>query len=133
MTKKSIVKISLMVLGLLIAFNVETFAQKTDCSKTTDAELVTAIYNKIKVKYESQINHINVRAKNGVVTVEGWATTKKVKEKIENYAKKTKCVKNVMSNNFLIAIGGGCGPGTKPCGNICIPADEDCNITTKGS
>lgn len=119
-----------MAFSLMLAFNFGTYAQKTDCSKTTNAETVDVIYNKIKVKYGAQMSHINVRIKDGVVTLEGWATTKGVKKDIEKFAKKTSCVKKVM-NNLTIGVGGGCGPGQKPCGSICIPSDEPCNIRTK--
>lgn len=129
MTKKSIVKITLALFSLIMLFNVGAAAQKTDCSKTTEADIVKAIYDKIKVKYESQIIHINVRVKDNVVTLEGWATTKNVRKDVENYAKKIKCVKKVV-NKLTIGVGGGCGPGTKRCGDICIPDTETCNICT---
>lgn len=110
-----------------------TFAQKTDCSKTTDAMIVDAIYAKMKVKYEAQMGHVNVRSKARVVTLEGWATTKGIKKDIEKLAKKVGCVKQPVVNNLTIGVGGGCGPGSKPCGSICIPIEEECNIRTKGN
>jgi hypothetical protein len=131
MTNKSILKITLLAFSLMLTFSLGTYAQKTDCSKTTDAMIVDAIYAKMKVKYEAQMSHVNVRIKDGVVTLEGWATTKGVKKDIEKFAKKTGCVKSVVSN-LTIGVGGGCGPGTKPCGDICIPTNEPCNIRVKG-
>lgn len=131
--KNSVIhKIALMAFFIMLAFGFSVYAQKTDCTKKTDAEIVEAIYNKIKVKYESQIDHINVRIKDGTVTLEGWATTKSVRKEIEKFAKKTDCVKKVV-NNLTIGVGGGCGPGTKQCGDICIPTSEVCNIRTKGA
>lgn len=127
MTYKSIVKTTLMLFSLIVLFNIAVSAQKPDCSKMTDDEIVQAVYDKIEVKYSNQINHINVRVKDKVVTLEGWATTKKVKKEIEGYAKKIKCVKKVDSK-LTIGIGGGCGPGQKQCGTICIPSSETCNI-----
>ncbi len=121
-----------MAFSLLLAFNLGIHAQKTDCSKTTDAEIVDAIYAKIKVKYEAQVAHINVRIKDGVVTLEGWATTKGIKKEIEKFARKTDCVKTVL-NNLTIGVSGGCGPGQKQCGDICIGSTETCNIRTKGN
>jgi BON domain len=131
MTNKSILKMAFMAFSLMLAFNLGTFAQKVDCSKTTDSEIVDAIYTKMKIKHEAQMSQVNVRIKDGVVTLEGWATTKGVKKDIEKMAKKASCVKKVM-NNLTIGVGGGCGPGTKPCGDICIPTSEPCNIRVKG-
>lgn len=131
MTKKSIIRITLLAFSLMLICSVGTLAQKADCSKTTDAVIVDAIYAKMKVKYEAQMSHVNIRSKAGVVTLEGWVTTKSVKKDIEKLAKKTGCVKSVM-NNLTIGVGGGCGPGTKPCGDTCIPTSETCNIRTKG-
>ena len=127
MKYKSIVKTALMVFSVTLLFSIGTFAQKVDCNKMTDDEIVQAIYDKIKVKYGDQINHINVRVKDKVVTFEGWVTTKKVKKEIEGYAKKIKCKKKVDSK-LTIGIGGGCGPGQKACGTICIDESERCNI-----
>lgn len=127
MTNKSIMKTILAVFSLMLLFNIAASAQKTDCSKTTDADTVKAIYDKIKVKYAGQMSHINVRIKDNIVTLEGWATTKGVRKEIEKYAKKTNCVKKVV-NKLTIGVSGGCGPGTKQCGDICIPSGEDCNI-----
>lgn len=129
MNKKTIIKTALAVFAMLMIFNIGAFAQKTDCSKMTEAEIVKSIYDKMKVKYDDQIIHINVRVKDNVVTLEGWATTKKVKKEIEKIAKKTDCVKKVV-NNLTIGVSGGCGPGQKRCGGICIPSDETCNICT---
>jgi len=77
------------------------------------------------------MNHINVRSTDRVVTVEGWVTTKKIKGEIDKIVKKIKCVKTKNVINILtIGVGGGCGLGTKPCGTICIPKGETCNIGT---
>ena len=124
-------KIILMAFSLILAFNFSAFAQKTDCTKTTDDEIIAAIYNKIKVKYADQIKHINIRAKDGVVTIEGWVTTEKIKKEIGKYAKKIKCVKQVI-NDLVLGKSGGCGPGQKECGEICISEKETCNICLRG-
>ncbi len=121
------IKAVLAVFSLMFVFSIGIYAQKTDCSKTTDAEIVKAIYDKIKVKYANQIIHVNVRIKDGVVTLEGWATTKGVRKEIEKYAKKTGCVKKVV-NKLTLAVTGGCNPGQQRCGDICIDKNEICNI-----
>ncbi len=130
MKKISILKITLAIFSLIIAFNIGALAQKTDCTKTTDAEIVKAVMDKISVKYADQMSHINVHVENGVVMLEGWTTKKAVKD-IAKIAKKVSCVKKVM-NNLKVGIGGGCGAGQKPCGDTCIPSNQTCNIS-KGS
>lgn len=131
MTTKSIVKITLAIFSLILFSNVAASAQyKTDCSKTTDADIVKAIYAKMKKKsrLDQQIIHVNVRSKDGVVTLEGWTTTAKIKAEIIKIAEKTKCVKQVI--NELADAPVGCGPGQKKCGSTCIPTEETCNICT---
>lgn len=127
MTNRSIIKLTLTAFALIMAFNLGTVAQKTDCSKTTDREIVLAVYEKLKVNYGNEIKHINVRSTDGVVTIEGWATTKKIKGKVEGIVKKIKCVKKVL-NELTVGKGGGCAPGQKECGGACIPEKESCNI-----
>ncbi len=128
MTKTSMIKIALAVFSLMLIGNLGTYAQKTDCSKVTGADTVKAIYDKIKVKYPDLMKQINVRIKDGVVTLEGWVPNKGKRKDIEKFAKKTSCVKKVV-NNIKPTAGGGCVDGYKPCGEICIPEREDCNIS----
>jgi len=141
MTTKSNCKTLVAVFSLILIFSIGALAQmssdnsgnnrnkKPDCTQVTEADTVKAIYDKIKTKYAGQMSHINVRIKDNIVTLEGWVTTKGVRKEIEKYAKKTSCVKKVV-NNLTIGVGGGCGPGQKRCGDICIDADEKCNIVT---
>ncbi len=128
MTKKSIVKITLAVFSLILFSTVGTSAQKTDCSKMTDDQIVKAIYDKMKKKrsLEQQILHVNVRSKDGVITLEGWTTNKKIKAEIVKIANQIKCKKQVI--NELGDSPVGCGPGQKLCGTICIPIEEQCNV-----
>ncbi len=140
MTNKSNCKTLAAVFSLILIFSIGALARATvgdksendknkkpDCSKVSDADTVKAIYDKIRVKYEGQMKHINVRIKDNVLTLEGWATTKSVRKEIEKYAKKTNCVKQVV-NNLTIGVSGGCGQGQKVCGDICIGVKESCNI-----
>jgi osmotically-inducible protein OsmY len=132
MTHKSIVKLTLAVLSLVLFSGVAATAQKkTDCTKTTDDAIVKAIYDQMKKKpdYEKQILHVNVISKDGVVTLQGWATNAKIKAGIEKLARKIKCVKQVV-NSLDLSAGVGCGPGQKKCGDICIGVEEVCNICT---
>jgi BON domain len=127
-------KMAFLVISLMLAFNAISFAQRNDCAKTTDDQIVDAIYKKLeKSKYKDQTNHINVRSKDGVVTVEGWTTDDKAKLNIIKIVKKIKCVKSVVAEDLTIGVGGGCAAGQKECGEVCIPVAEKCNIRTKGN
>lgn len=104
------------------------FAQ-TDCSKTTDAEIVAAIKAQFEADAEikDQMQHVNISVKKRVVTLEGWLDGKKLIAKAVALAKKTNCVKRVKSR--LKENGGGsCGPGQRPCGGICIDRQSECTI-----
>jgi osmotically-inducible protein OsmY len=129
--KTNKIKMILMaVFAILLATAVDVSAQKkTDCTTPDDEAIVKAIYAKISKKYDDQVIHINVRSKNGEVTIEGWATTKKILKDIGKMAKKVSCVKKV-ENKLTEGISGGCGPGLKKCGAICIPQEDVCNICT---
>ncbi len=124
---QSIIKTSIICVGMIISFNLAAIAKKTDCSKKTDKDIVLAVYDKMKDKYDNQISHINVRSNAGVVTVEGWVIDKKDKKKIEKLIKKITCVKQVIID---LGVGKtvGCGPGQQECGGTCISAKETCNI-----
>ena len=125
---KNKIRIFIAAFSVLLVFAVGASAQsKPDCSKVTDKDLVKAVYEKIMTKYKAQVSHINVRAQDGVVTIQGWVTTKSVKKEIEKWAKKISCVKKVV-NILTIGVGGGCGPGQKQCGDICIPEKDTCNL-----
>lgn len=112
------------------------FAQ---CEKVTDSQIVSAIYAKIKADkgLAAQIPHINVVAVNGVVKFQGWADRKADYDKIVGFASETSCVRLVNVNNFAetppaagnaLRAAGGCSAGTKPCGDVCIPDGDPCNI-----
>lgn len=130
MKRQAFLKTILAMFAVVLLSNVAASAQKkSDCAATTDAEIVKAVYAKLAVKYDIQLIHINVRSKDGVLTVEGWATTKKVRSDIEKIIKKVSCVKS-LTNKLTVGIGGGCGPGQKKCGAICIDQADECNICT---
>jgi hypothetical protein len=131
MKKQTIIKLTLAIFSLILFSNVAATAQKkNDCAQTTDDEIVKAIYDKMKKKskYDKQIIHVNVTSKDGVVKLEGWATTEKIKLEIEKLALKIKCVKKVVNNLGNAPLG--CGPGQKKCGGICIALEETCTICT---
>jgi len=120
-----VLRTALVLAAVVLILSAAAPAQ--DCAKQTDQELALSVMAKMRPKYGTQMNHINVRSKGGVVTVEGWASTKGIRGDIEKLVKKVKCVKKV-DNKLTIGVGGGCPPGSKPCGTICIPEDEICNI-----
>ena len=132
MNKQSIVKMAVVAFSLILICSFGTYAQKTDCSKTTDAEITEAVTAKIKAKYESQLKHLIIKVQDGIVTLDSWVTTKKIKGDIGKIAKKTACVKQVV-NNLKIGAGGSCPPGQQSCNGACIPLEETCPGKTKGN
>jgi BON domain len=125
MLNKSIIKMGLMVIVMMFAFNLSNYAQ--DCTKTSEEEIISAIYGKIEAKYPTLMNKINVRIDNGVVTLEGWVNLKEVKKDIQKLAKTIPCVKKI-KNELKVGIATGCGSNQKRCGDICIGLNEKCNI-----
>jgi hypothetical protein len=122
-------KMALLAFSLMLMCNLGAKAQ--DCCQMTDAELVDYVYAKLKPKYADQLNHVNIRIKDRVLTIEGWVAKDKMKIDIEKIIMKIKCLKS-FNSTLKIGVGGGCPEGTKPCGDTCIPNAETCNIRTKG-
>jgi len=104
------------------------FAQ-TSCVKTTDAEIVEAIKKQFEADAEikDQMRHLNVSVRKRAVTLEGWLGNKALIDKAKALVKKTRCVRNVVSR-LKEKGGGSCGPGQKPCGDICISEKSQCTI-----
>ena len=127
MEHKSILKWSLMVFGLVVTFNFGAYAQKTDCSQKTEKEIVLAVYDKLKVKYADQTEHINVRFADGVLTIEGYVTNKKYIKEIGKLVKNTECAAKI-ANTLKFGKGLGCSAGYRDCGGTCIPLKESCNV-----
>jgi BON domain len=109
------------------------------CDDVTDQKLANDIIAKIKndKSLASQLSHINVSVTNKAVKFQGWADSKKDYDRVVGFATDMNCVRVVNVNDFhesppatdsLQRSGGGCGPGTKPCGEICIPETDACNI-----
>lgn len=102
-------------------------ADDDKCASTTDDQIVDAIYAKMMKKYKGESKHVNVRSTDRVVTVEGWASSEKIKKGIIKIVQKTKCVKSVNSDTLTVGKSGGCGPGQVDCGGTCIPSGQKCN------
>ncbi len=102
----------------------------TNCSKTTDADILQAIKEKFKADPEinDQMQHVNISVKKHVVTLEGWLSGEKLIAKAVAIAKKTKCVKKVISK-LSQSPRVGCGQGQKMCGDICIDRNSECTVS----
>jgi len=98
------------------------------CATTTDAQIVAAIQEKIKAdqRFNDQWRHINVSSRQRVVTLKGWVKGRAQVTALVKFAKTTACVKRVI-NKLSPFRTVGCGPGEKPCGDICIDRNQDCN------
>ena len=107
----------------------KAIALQTVCSKTTDEDLVSAIRESLAADaaIKDQMSHLNVSVKKRVVTLEGWLSGNGTVAKAVSIVKKTKCVRRVV-NRLKTKGGGSCGPGQKPCGDICIRKDSECTI-----
>lgn len=111
------------------------------CENVTDAQIVSTIYGKIKADkgLVPQIPHINVISTNAAVKFQGWTENKKDHDKVVGFGVDTACVRLVNVNSFeeipptgggLMRGSSGCTSGTKPCGDLCIPDGDTCNITS---
>lgn len=122
----------------LLTINAIAFGQ---CEKNADSQIVAAIYADIKADkgLTAQISHINVISTSGAVKLQGWADDQSSYDKVNDIALQTTCVKLVNVNSFAetpppagdrMRSGGGmgCASGTKPCGDICIPEGDACNL-----
>ncbi len=144
MFKKSTARIVLAAFVPMLFLSVNTFASKcftpekvrktqtsrTNCSRTTDADLVKTIKEKLEAdaKIQSQMTHVNVSVKNKTVRLEGWLNGGVLVARAISITKQTKCVRKVTSN-LRTRGGGSCGPGQQACGDICIDKKSQCNIT----
>lgn len=105
-----------------------------DCSKTTDEDIAAAIMSKISADkiLSDQRSHINISVKNKAVKIQGWVKNTKDYQKVVDYAMEAPCVRVVNVNDFEDKAPEirkrGCVDGTKPCGDICIPVKDKCNI-----
>lgn len=140
MSKKSIAKLSTIASALTLFFLISVFAkpvarmspstpQKTDCSQTTDADIVKTLYDKIKADSDlsTQLSHINFSVKDKTVIIEGWVAGKDRKKAVEKLVKNTECVKKV-KNKLFTYLTTGCSQGQKQCGEICIDKNSECTV-----
>ena len=102
---------------------------QTNCAKTSSADIVKAVQEQFAAEddIKDQMRHLNVSVKKRTVTLEGWLDGKEKVAKAVTLAKKTTCVKRVVSR-LKERGGGSCGPGQRPCGDSCIDRRSVCNI-----
>ncbi len=110
-------------------------AQK--CSDSTMLSDITAKIDQNKT-LASQTSHINVVVINAAVKLQGWTDDKSSYNLLYNLVSKADCVRLINVNSLSpeppeesdsMRSSGGCVGGTKPCGDICIPEGDSCNIT----
>ncbi len=112
----------------------------SQCDGVADSKIASDIVEKIKndKSLAGQLRHINVSVTNKAVRFYGWTDSKKDYDRVVGFASGMTCVRMVNVNNFHEVppagnspqrLGAdGCQPGTKACGDICIPVAEHCNI-----
>lgn len=129
--------LSVAFIAAIFAIAQPAFAQ---CDKLSDAEIVANIYEKINNdgSLKSQVSHINVvgLADLAAVKFQGWTNSQNDFDRVVSIALSFKCLK-VNVNQFSPAppaensqqrVESGCAPGTKACGDVCIPEGDPCNI-----
>jgi hypothetical protein len=115
------------------------------CPKTDD-EIVVAIVDAIKADslLAPQLSHIVVGSVNKFVKLQGWTDTARGASRLMELVRDVGCPTAVNVNRFeetpppadspLRPQPGGCGPGTKQCGDVCIPEGDTCSAKgTKAS
>lgn len=130
-----------------------TFGQQ--CSSITDEQIVDAVYSKFEKndKISSQISSLNFTIVREPVSgtmqawkIRGWVEDQKDLDKVMELIRDVfedlngaTCFGNIKFNQNDLYVSsavpsgfkseGGCVGDTKPCGDICIPVSETCNIT----
>ena len=119
---------------------VGTAATYGQCT-SPDAKIITDISDRVAKdgNLSPQSGHFNVMSTNGAVAFYGWVDSAKDADRLQNIALTTACVRLVNMSGLLDAPPPpnspmrpspttGCATGTKPCGDICIPEADSCNI-----
>ena len=104
-----------------------------------DEEIVVAIVDAIKSDslLAPQLTHIVVGSVNRFVKLQGWTDSTRSNERLMELVRKAGCPTAVNVNRFeetpppadspLRPQPGGCAPGLKPCGDVCIPDGDSCS------
>ncbi len=101
-----------------------------DCARVTDRRLAKDFKKRVKAdrRFDNQRRHVNVSVKDRVVTLEGYVVGTEAITTLEKYAGETACVTKVVNRLSTGTFGGGCGPGQKRCGDICIDQTSTCSL-----
>lgn len=141
----TIIRRSMLLTSLFILLAAFGSANAQDCSTTTDDNIITAILNGIKSDslLAPQSSHIVVGSVNKFVKLQGWTDNKRSYERLFSIVSEVDCVKAINVNNFEESPPppnspqrpgpAGCSPGTKPCGDVCIPEGDACSMKTKSA
>ncbi|MEQ1603500.1 MAG: hypothetical protein ABL999_01375 [Pyrinomonadaceae bacterium] len=115
------------------------------CTAKTDDEIVVAIVNAIKSDslLAPQISHIVVGSVNKFVKLQGWTDTARGASRLMDLVRDVGCPTAINVNRFeetpppadspLRPQPLGCAPGTKQCGDVCIPDGDTCSAKTKAA
>jgi len=135
---KNFKRISVVLAVSLIAllYSAAPAAAQT-CEGVTDEQIVADVYSKLRSdkSLAGQLSHINVVSVFAAVKLQGWVNNRRDYDKATELVGATRCVRLINVNLFedrppdTTRGGAGCAAGTKPCGDICIPESDVCNIT----
>lgn len=156
MSRKSTVGTMVLVFSLGLFFVIGSFAapgimplpvlqpnpdpQIADCSKATDADIVKAVIENISKRFKPEANktqlHFSVTCKNGIVEISGDAhginrkDPRGVRTTVTTVARKTDCVKKVVTKHFTHEHPIKCAKTQKQCNGGCIDQNVECNPLT---
>lgn len=145
---------TILICAAILGAGVFVQTKGQSCESITDQQIVDAIYAKFEAnsQLKSQLDRLNVTVVREPVSgtmqawkVEGWVDDQKDRDKVMDLMYSVysdlngiKCFPNIKFNfNSLYTAddvppgfksAGGCVGDTKPCGDICIPMNESCNI-----
>jgi hypothetical protein len=152
MNRRSLLQITIglaFIVFIASAFASNQAVKAQDCSKVTDEDILHGVEGRLKAdsKIGPQMEHINLWVTNRVVIFYGYTDNKGDDYRAQSIALKAACGGPVNINklldyvptpgndpyNMLRAADGACASGTKPCGDICIPNGDTCNIKSRAS
>jgi hypothetical protein len=148
MSRRSTARTLVLVFSLALAFVVGSFAATplptpqpdaliADCSTATDADILKAVIENINKRFKpEQITkelHLSITCKNGIVEIMGDAhginrkDPRGVRTTVTTIARKTSCVKKVVTKHFTHEHPIKCAKTEKPCNGGCIDQSAECN------
>ncbi|HQZ96759.1 MAG TPA: hypothetical protein PLP21_10595 [Pyrinomonadaceae bacterium] len=134
---RSLLSVSVFAIAFFATAGSNTVQAQT-CPKT-DEETVVAIVDAIKADsvLAPQLSHIVVGSVNKFVKLQGWTDNSKSYLRLMDLVRDVGCPTAINVNRFeetpppadspLRPQPGGCGPGTKQCGDVCIPEGDTCS------